>query len=123
MTLLPRAAGTVNAPPLITVPVGAVVIDDTWQIAQPMEVNRLAPVTASAVAASAVSRGGAWLARMKRAKWSMSSNPSGPNGSSGSVVVLHTVVVSVGCNRLVTPCSFTYASAEKESRLACWFFH
>ena len=29
MILLPRAAGTVNAPPLITVPAGAVVIEET----------------------------------------------------------------------------------------------
>ena len=36
MILLPSSGGTVKAPPLIRVPGGTVVIDVTWQIAQPI---------------------------------------------------------------------------------------
>src|SRR5260221_13986275 len=79
MILLPSAAGTVSAPPLITVPAAAVVIDAVWQTLQPIEVNRLDPATALAVAASAVSRGGTFVARMNVAKAVMSSSLSSPH--------------------------------------------
>src|SRR5207244_2685428 len=101
MILLPSAAGTVNCPPFITVPVGAVVIEVTWQMLQPTELNNAAPVCASAVAARAVSRDGAFVALINLAKWSMSSNPSGPKGSSGSGTVSQIGVTSVGFRRLV----------------------
>src|SRR5687768_17121404 len=77
MILSPRAGGTVMAPPLITVPAGAVVMVTVWQCWQPIWLNRLRPATASGVAARAVSRGGTLVARMKRAK----ASTSGPNGS------------------------------------------
>src|SRR3954462_5217720 len=115
MILSPRAAGTVNLPPLTTVPAGAVVMVAVWQLGQPMLVNRLAPATASAVAASAVSRGGTLVERMKRAKAS-TSGPKGAAGvaaSSGSGTVSNAAtelpieVFSVGCSGLVIPISFT----------------
>src|SRR5215471_5093592 len=97
MILLPRAAGTVNAPPLITVPAGEVVIDVTWQMLQPIALKRDAPVWASDVAASAVSRGGALSARMKRAKTSMSLSVSSGSGTvSKAATELPREVFSVG---------------------------
>ena len=63
MILLPSAAGTMNWPPLNEVPAGAVVIEVTWQMLQPMLVNSCAPATASDVAASTVSRGGTFNER------------------------------------------------------------
>jgi hypothetical protein len=36
MILFPKAAGTTNVPPSMTVPGVAVVIDETWQAPQPM---------------------------------------------------------------------------------------
>jgi hypothetical protein len=36
MILLPRASGTVNAPPSMEVPGGAVTMALTWQVAQPI---------------------------------------------------------------------------------------
>jgi hypothetical protein len=45
MILFASAAGTVNAPPLILVPSGAVVIEGTWQIAQPTLANTASPAT------------------------------------------------------------------------------
>src|SRR6185295_2379768 len=114
MILSPRAAVTMNLPLLNEVPTGAVVIDVRWQCEQPIEMNRFEPAMASAVAASAVSRGGALVARMKRAK----NSTSGPNGlagvgaSSGSgtasnaATELPIEVFSVGCNGLVIPISF-----------------
>src|SRR5262245_51080777 len=116
MILSPRAAVTVKLPapePLNTVPTGAVVIDVRWQLEQPIEMNRLEPAMASEVAASAVSRGGALVERMKRAKAS-TSGPKGADGvaaSSGSGTVsnaateLPSEVFSVGCNGLVIPIS------------------
>src|SRR6266581_4935789 len=67
------AGGTVNAPWLITVPTGAVVMLLTWQTSQPMRVKSWSSRRASAVAASASSRGGAFVERMNRAKASTSS--------------------------------------------------
>src|SRR3954470_24087697 len=78
MILLPRVAGTVNSPPLIIVPAGAVVIEVTWQMLQPTALKRDAPACASAVAARAVSRGGAFDERMISAKAVMSSSASSP---------------------------------------------
>src|SRR5215831_12723117 len=123
MTLLPSAGGTVKAPPFIDVPAGAVVILVTWQIAQPIELNICAPALASLVAARALSRDGALVARMKRANLSMSARPSAPGWSSGSVVTLQTVVKSVGLSGLDIPISFTYASLANDNKLAIWAFH
>ena len=120
MTLLPSASGTVNAPPLITVPTAAVVMFGTWQMPQPIALNRFDPATASPVPASTVFRGGALVERMKLANTSMSFVVS-----SGSGVWSNTArdrpsdEFSVGWKRLVMPISFRYASAENESRLAC----
>ena len=47
---------------------GAVVIDSTWQMLQPMDAKRVCPARASAEAARAVSRGGAFVARMNCVK-------------------------------------------------------
>src|SRR6185369_714447 len=91
MILLPTAAGTTNEPPCITVPAGAVTIDWTWQTLQPIWLNSVAPACAAEVAASAVSRGGALVARMKRAKAKMSLLVS-----SGSATVSHWCVTSSG---------------------------
>src|SRR3954453_4991375 len=115
MILSPRAAGTVNLPPLITVPTGAVGIVGVWQVAQPIETKRFEPAMASDVAARAVSRGGTLVERMKRTK----ASTSGPLGlatvpaSSGSGTVSNAAtefpieVFSVGCSGLVMPISLT----------------
>src|SRR6476646_2201765 len=79
MILLPSAGGTVNAPPLITLPTDDVVMFRVWQVAHPTALNRFDPVIASPVAASAVSRGGAFVARMKAANSSMSLSGSSPH--------------------------------------------
>src|SRR5439155_10431943 len=84
MILLPSAAGTVKAPPLITVPTADVVIEGVWQIVQPMLLKRLEPATASDVPASAASRGGALVDRMKSANVAMSSSPSSPQLTLGA---------------------------------------
>src|SRR6185295_2529098 len=114
MILSPSAGGTVKVPPLTTVPAGAVVIVATWQIEQPIEVKRFAPAIASGVAAAAVSRGGAFAARMKRTNASMS-GPLGFAGvaaSSGSGTVSKAAteapfdVFSVAWSGLVIPISF-----------------
>src|SRR5215472_3375273 len=123
MILLPRAGGTVKAPPFITVPAGAVVMLVTWQIAQPIELNICAPARASLVAARLWSRDGALVARIKRANLSISARPSAPGWSSGSVVTLQTVVKSVGLSGFEIPISLTYASLENDSKLAIWAFH
>src|SRR5262252_9206193 len=135
MILLPSAAGTVNAPPLMTVPGAAVVIDATWQVVQPIESNEFAPAFASAVAASAASRGGAFVERMKAANSSMSPSLSSPqvpdefthgvlSGTlSNAATELPIDVFSVLTSRLVIPISFKYASPANDSRLAFWFFH
>src|SRR3954466_11702960 len=115
MFLSPRAAGTVNLPPLMTVPVVAVVIVGVWQLAQPIETKRFEPAMASEVAASAVSRGGALVEGMKGGE----ASTSGPLGlatvpaSSGSGTVSNAAtetpieVFSVGCSGLVIPISLT----------------
>src|SRR5215210_1838309 len=114
MILSPSAGGTVNVVPLITVPVGAVVIVGVWQLAQPIEVKSEAPAWALVVAARTVSRGGTLVARMKRAK----NSTSGPKGlaavgaSSGSgtpskaATEAPMLVFSVGWRGLVMPISF-----------------
>src|SRR5882724_9249287 len=76
MILLPKESGTMNAPAATAKPVGAVVIEETWQKSQPTLWNRVAPATPSEEVARAVSRGGTLVARMKRAKRSMSLSPS-----------------------------------------------
>src|SRR5207244_11009567 len=120
MILLPSDAGTMNAPPLMLVPTAAVVMLVTWQMLQPIWLNRFDPATASAVPASAASRGGALVERMKFAKTAMSLSTSSGSGTlSNAATELPSDVFSVGCRRLVTPISFRYASAENESRLAC----
>src|SRR5262249_18727451 len=115
----PSAAGIVNVPPLIFVPAGAVVRVSVWQIAQPILSNRARPFFASKLLASCASRAGALVARMKRAKWSVSESPSGPDASFGSEAVLQRLVTSLGCRRLVMPISLGYASPENDNRLAC----
>src|SRR4051794_17072786 len=121
MILLPRAAGTVNAPPLMIVPAGAVVIEVTWQMLQPTALKRDAPVCASDVAARAASRGGAFDERMNSAKAAMSLSGSSPQVALGILaqgVLSGTVskpepkptkrpklVFSVRLKRLVMPCS------------------
>src|SRR5262245_18185452 len=135
MILLPSAAGTTNAPALMIVPGGDVTIVGVWQIPQPMELKRLWPILASAVAASTVSRGGTFVARMKAANTLMSSVGSSPQVTPGfatqsalsgtgsiSATDLPSDVFSTRLNRLVIPISFRYASDENDSRLACWFF-
>src|ERR1700733_1684854 len=85
----PRAAGTMNLPPLNEVPVGAVVTDVAWQMSQPIEWKRLAPAMASEVAATTESRGGTLVERMKRVNAPMSA-PFGSavvGWSSGSATV------------------------------------
>src|SRR5205085_7134 len=132
MFLLPRAAGTVNAPPLIKVPAAAVVIVRTWQMEQPTWSKSCEPVMASEVLATALSRGGALDERMKAAKALMSSSGSSPQLTlallaqgwlsetwSKAATERPSEVFSVRLKRLVMPCSLRYASEEKESRLAC----
>src|SRR4030088_2142477 len=106
MFLLPRAAETVSAPPLMSVPWGAVVIVPVWHRAQPIWLKRLLPAITSGLLTSVASRGGTLRDRMKRAKESMSWNPAGNGGlgsalSSGSATVSHRDVTSVGLNWLV----------------------
>src|SRR6267142_6033153 len=109
MILLPRELGTMNAPAATAVPVGAVVIEETWQKSQPTLWKRLAPATPSEEAARAVSRGGAFVARMNRAKRSMSCKPSESvalllgSGITSQILVTSTLL---GGNRLLTPISF-----------------
>src|SRR5882724_11540801 len=122
MILLPRGLGTMNAPAATAVPAGAVVIEETWQKSQPTLWKRAAPATPSEEVASAVSRGGTFVARMKRAKWSMSVSPSESRLLSlGSGTTSHRRVTStlLGGSRLLTPISFKYASLEKETSEAC----
>src|SRR5262245_32222109 len=123
MILAPSAAGTLNAPPLINVPGGAVVIDRTWQTAQPIMLNILLPALAAIVLNRATSGGGALDARIKRANISTSSPLSSGSGTVSKLATEAPLrVFSAGCNGLVMPISLRYASAEKETRLACWFF-
>src|ERR1700682_703220 len=110
MILLPRAAETVSAPPLMTVPGAAVVIVPTWHRAQPIWLKRLLPAITSELLTSVASRGGTLRDRMNRAKESMSRKFAGKGGlgrslSSGSATVSHKVVTSVGLNRFVIPIS------------------
>src|SRR6266571_147950 len=113
MILLPRAGGTVNAPPLIRVPGGAVVSDCMWQMSQPTEWKSEAPTCASLVDANLASREGAFVALMNRAKASMSLSGSSPQTTLGlllqrvvSGTSSHKVVTSLVLNLLVIPISF-----------------
>src|ERR1022692_2290268 len=92
-----------NAPPLIFVPAGAVVRLRTWQTAQPILSNNPDPFVAAGVAARVTSRGGAFAARIKRAKWSISASPSVPGVSFGSDAVLQSLVTSSGNSAVVMP--------------------
>src|SRR5467141_3823869 len=109
MILLPSESGTVKAPASTGVPVAAVVMEETWQISQPTAWNRLAPARPSEEFARAVSRGGVLVARMNRAKRSMSSNPWASGVALlGSAITSQILVTStlLGGNRLLTPISF-----------------
>src|SRR5437868_8653175 len=92
-------------PAIDLVPAGAVVSVRTWQAAQPTLSNNSDPLLLTGVSASCESRAGALEARMKRAKWSRSSSPSGSDGSFGSGAVLHSFVTSSGKSRVVIPIS------------------
>ena len=104
ITLLPSAAGTIIAPPLIDVLAGAVIIEPTWHVAHPMRLNTCSPAVTVAVIAP---RGGTMVARMKFAN-ALTSSPS----SSGSGFVSYgatsrpLAVFSSGSSGLVTPISF-----------------
>src|SRR5262245_13994755 len=106
MILLPRASGTEQAPPLITVPAGAVVIDERWQTAHPTRLNRLCPAWTAGVIGP---RGGTPVARRKRVKASTASplGASAVAGSSGSAIPSSTklplLVLSVGRRGFVMP--------------------
>jgi len=102
----PSAGGMVNVPPLILVPAGAVVNVSTWQVAQPILSKSARPFFATTLPATCASRAGALLARMNRAKRSISESPSDPGVSFGSVALLQIFVTSLGCRRLVMPISF-----------------
>src|ERR1700747_2175306 len=109
MTLLPRESGTMKPPAATAVPVGEVVIEETWQMSQPTLWNRLAPATPSEEAASALSRGGTFVARMKRGKGAMSFSPSESGVLSlGSGMTSQRRVTStlLGGRRLLIPISF-----------------
>jgi hypothetical protein len=103
--LLPSAAGTVNAPPLIRVPVGAVTRLATWHVVQPIWANSASPARESAVAARAVSRGGALVERMKLAK-RMRSSPSSSGSATPSLTTRPFEVLSLGNIGVVMPISF-----------------
>src|SRR6185503_18348927 len=77
MILLPRAVGTVNAPPLMDVPGAAVVNVRVWQTLQPTELNNESPRVAAA--GIGFCRPGARVAAMKSANANTS-----PPSSSGS---------------------------------------
>src|SRR6266567_594084 len=132
MILLPRAAGTVNAPPLITEPAGKVVIERTWHMLHPIWLKRFEPATMSGLGAplepssAPGPRGGAFVARINLAKALMSSSPSSPQFTLG--LLAHGWLSGTGSNpepnptkrprevfsvrlkRLVMPCSLRYAS-------------
>src|ERR1700720_4810605 len=130
MTLLRGAWGTTRAPPLKTVPAGAVVIDGVWQISRPSLVKALGPAGAGAMPAASRSRGGTFVDRRKRTKassWvplgaSAVAGSLGSGATSKAVTGLPFDVFSLGNRGLVIPISLRKASAEKETRLACWFF-
>src|SRR5258706_7234132 len=109
MILLPSESGTIKAPASTDVPGGAVVMEETWQISQPTLWNRLAPARPSGEFARAVSRGGTLVARMNRAKRSMSCKPSESvvallgSGITSQILVTSTLL---GGKRLLTPISF-----------------
>src|SRR6185369_8055849 len=81
MILLPRAAGTVNAPPLIEVPGAAVVKVRVWQTLQPTELNNESPRVAAA--GMGFCRPGARVAAMKSAN-ANTSPPSSSGSATGS---------------------------------------
>src|SRR5258706_2157024 len=112
----PSAGGIVNVPPLILVPAEAVVSVSTWQVAQPTLLNSVRPFCADALLATCASREGALLARMKRAKRSISKRPSDPGLSLGSETVLQRLVTSFGCRRVGVTLSLRYAVPEEHSK-------
>src|SRR5438552_13715629 len=69
-------------------------------------VKQLGPFLDRSLFASFESRAGVLEARMKRAKWSTSSKPSGPALSLGSGALLQSLVTSSGNRRVVMPISF-----------------
>ena len=106
MVLFPSAGGTVNVPPLITLPGGEVTMLATWQTAQPMAPKRARPLMASVVAASVASGGGALVARMNAAKASTSSPSSSGSGTASNAATERPLEVSsAGWNGLVIPIS------------------
>ena len=64
----PERQERANVPPLITVPVGAVVMEATWQVAQPICVKICCPACASGVASNPASTGGTLGAADERRK-------------------------------------------------------
>src|SRR5258706_14265527 len=118
----PSAGGIVNVPPLILVPAEAVVSVSTWQVTQPTLLNSVRPFCADALLATCASRGGALLARMKRAKRSISKRPSDPGLSLGSETVLQRLGASFGCRRLVLYIPLRYPLPEHLSRSESWAF-
>ena len=113
MILLPSALGTVNCPPLMTEPTGAVVIERTWQTEQLSVSKSAEPGSDASSGTSCLSRAGALVERMKRVNDSTSSpNPMSPPVSSGSATVSKAAterpseVFSVGWSGLVMPTSF-----------------
>src|SRR5690348_9442347 len=109
MSLFPKELGTMNAPPATAVPAGAVVIEGTWQMSQPTLWNKFAPATPSDELARAVSRGGTLVARMKRAKWSISLSPSESGVlslGSGTTSQRRVTSTLLGGRRLLIPISF-----------------
>src|SRR5512132_616411 len=121
MILLLRAVGTWNAPALIVVPDGAVVIAGVWQLAQPIWLNRDSPARTSGVSGP---RDGAFVDRMKSAN-AMMSSPSSSGSATGSYRPRSRPfdALSSGMSGLVMPISLRYASAANDCRLACWLFH
>src|SRR3954447_18273880 len=109
MFLSPSAVDTGSAPPLITVPAGAVVMVLTWQTAQPIELNTAWPAVTCAVIGR---RGGAFRQRMNVVNSLISPASSSPvadgsplpsNGPPWTLVPLD--VFSVLSSLLVTPIS------------------
>src|SRR4030095_15982461 len=141
MILLPRAVGTVNAPPLMDVPGVAVVNVRVWQTEQPTEVNSESPRVAAAGIGFCLP--GALVAAMKSAN-ARTSPPSSSGSATGSkadgnvtlitpsaVLAGFSLVPAAGSdellpldpsNLLVMPISFKYSSPENESRVACCAF-
>ena len=81
MTLLPRAAGTMKAPPLMAVPGSDVMVDGTWQIAQPRFAKICSPVRTSVVIGP---RDGVLVERMKSAAVGDRFDEAGAEGVGGN---------------------------------------